>query len=111
MNEERFKAELDAYFRAGWRVFPVKYREKTPLTPHGFKDAVRTRPDFETLCGGQSETNIGFPTGCVNDVFVIDFDYTHGGGIVADSVPAAEYQETLDKARALLEAIDLARSP
>jgi anthranilate synthase component 1 len=47
----------------------------------------------------------------VNDVFVIDFDYTHGGGIVADSVPAAEYQETLDKARALLEAIDLARSP
>jgi para-aminobenzoate synthetase component 1 len=28
-----------------------------------------------------------------------------GGGIVADSEPAAEYQETLDKARALLEAI------
>lgn len=28
-----------------------------------------------------------------------------GGGIVADSTPAAEYQETLDKARALLEAI------
>jgi len=28
-----------------------------------------------------------------------------GGGIVADSTPAGEYQETLDKARALLEAI------
>jgi para-aminobenzoate synthetase component 1 len=28
-----------------------------------------------------------------------------GGGIVADSDPAAEYQETLDKARALLEAV------
>jgi para-aminobenzoate synthetase component 1 len=28
-----------------------------------------------------------------------------GGGIVADSEPAAEYQETLDKARALLEAL------
>ena len=28
-----------------------------------------------------------------------------GGGIVADSTPAGEYQETLDKARAILEAI------
>lgn len=28
-----------------------------------------------------------------------------GGGIVADSEPAAEYQETLDKARALIEAL------
>ena len=33
-----------------------------------------------------------------------------GGGIVADSDPAAEYQETLDKARALLEAIEQART-
>lgn len=32
-----------------------------------------------------------------------------GGGIVADSDPAAEYQETLDKARALLESIAAAR--
>ena len=34
-----------------------------------------------------------------------------GGGIVADSDPAAEYHETLDKARALLEAIAEARTP
>ena len=32
-----------------------------------------------------------------------------GGGIVADSTPRGEYQETLDKARALLEAIAQAR--
>jgi anthranilate synthase component 1 len=31
-----------------------------------------------------------------------------GAGIVADSVPAAEYQETLDKARALVQALDMA---
>lgn len=31
-----------------------------------------------------------------------------GGGIVADSVPALEYQETLNKAEALLRALDLA---
>jgi len=32
-----------------------------------------------------------------------------GGGIVADSVPDAEYQESVNKARALVQAIDLAR--
>ena len=31
-----------------------------------------------------------------------------GAGIVADSVPSAEYQETLNKARGLLKAIELA---
>ncbi|MBI5725138.1 MAG: anthranilate synthase component I family protein [Planctomycetes bacterium] len=32
-----------------------------------------------------------------------------GGGIVADSTPQGEYEETLDKAKALLEAIEWAR--
>jgi anthranilate synthase component 1 len=32
-----------------------------------------------------------------------------GGGVVADSVPALEYEETLNKAQALLRAIELAR--
>jgi para-aminobenzoate synthetase component 1 len=31
-----------------------------------------------------------------------------GGGIVYDSEPEAEYQETLDKARALIQALNLA---
>ena len=33
-----------------------------------------------------------------------------GGGVVADSVPEAEYEETLNKARALLRAIQLAQN-
>jgi anthranilate synthase component 1 len=33
-----------------------------------------------------------------------------GGGIVADSVPQTEYQETLNKAKALLRAIEIAES-
>ncbi len=33
-----------------------------------------------------------------------------GAGLVADSVPSAEYQETLNKARGLLKAIELAQS-
>jgi anthranilate synthase component 1 len=33
-----------------------------------------------------------------------------GGGVVADSVPAQEYQETINKARALLRAIEVAEA-
>jgi anthranilate synthase component 1 len=33
-----------------------------------------------------------------------------GAGIVADSIPAAEYEETVNKAKALLKAIELAES-
>jgi anthranilate synthase component 1 len=33
-----------------------------------------------------------------------------GGGVVADSVPESEYEETLNKARALMRAIELARA-
>ncbi|HEY1679857.1 MAG TPA: anthranilate synthase component I [Candidatus Sulfotelmatobacter sp.] len=33
-----------------------------------------------------------------------------GGGIVADSDPASEYQETMNKAQALLRAVEMARS-
>ena len=33
-----------AYARRGRQVFPLKPRDKTPLTPHGFKDA-STDPD------------------------------------------------------------------
>jgi anthranilate synthase component 1 len=33
-----------------------------------------------------------------------------GAGIVADSVPELEYQETINKARALLKAVELAEA-
>jgi anthranilate synthase component 1 len=35
-------------------------------------------------------------------------DAQAGAGIVADSIPAAEYEETRDKARALLQALEMA---
>ena len=56
---------------------------------------------------GQATWNIAIRT------IVCDGPAAHiqvGGGIVADSDPEAEYQETLDKARALLEAIAEARA-
>jgi len=55
--------------------------------------------------GGDCEWNIVIRT------VVCDGPDAHvqvGGGIVADSTPQGEYQETLDKARALLEAIEIA---
>ncbi len=51
---------------------------------------------------GAMDTNIAIRT------LLIDGDrisFQVGGGIVADSDPGAEYQETLDKARALLETL------
>ena len=52
--------------------------------------------------GGDCEWNIAIRTVlCDGDTAYVPV----GGGIVADSDPLGEYQETLDKARALLEAI------
>lgn len=36
------------------------------------------------------------------------FDVQAGAGVVADSVPASEYEETMSKARALLKAVEIA---
>jgi para-aminobenzoate synthetase component 1 len=55
------------------------------------------------LCfSGDMDTNIVIRT------IVVKHGWAHfqvGGGIVADSDPEAEYQETLDKARALIAAV------
>lgn len=52
---------------------------------------------------GDAEFNIAIRSLHLKDGYL---DYQVGGGIVWDSVPAAEYQETLDKARAMHESID-----
>ncbi|MGZ0656620.1 aminodeoxychorismate synthase component I [Coraliomargarita sp. W4R53] len=52
---------------------------------------------------GDAEFNIAIRSLHLKDGFL---DYQVGGGIVWDSEPEAEYQETLDKARAIREAID-----
>ncbi len=56
--------------------------------------------------GGRSEWNIAIRTIVCDGRRAL---VQAGGGIVADSDPAAEHRETLDKARALLEAIEAAR--
>ncbi|MDP6125417.1 MAG: anthranilate synthase component I [Candidatus Latescibacteria bacterium] len=57
--------------------------------------------------GGNLDTCIAIRTMVVKDGIA----YAQaGGGIVADSVPATEYQETVNKASALLKAVDLAEA-
>ena len=51
---------------------------------------------------GWMDTSITIRTYAIKDGRVA---FQAGGGIVADSDPAAEYEETLDKARALIEAL------
>ncbi len=58
-------------------------------------------------CGGNMNTGIIIRTLALigNDAYV-----QAGGGIVADSVPENEYQETLNKARSILRAIRIAET-
>jgi para-aminobenzoate synthetase component 1 len=51
---------------------------------------------------GWMDTSITIRTFAIRDRQVA---FQAGGGIVADSEPAAEYEETLAKARALIEAL------
>jgi anthranilate synthase component 1 len=37
------------------------------------------------------------------------YDVQAGAGVVADSVPAAEYEETMSKAKAMLKAVEIAQ--
>ena len=54
--------------------------------------------------GGNMDTCIALRTMVIQD----DIAYVQAGaGIVADSVPETEYQETLNKARGLLRAIEI----
>jgi anthranilate/para-aminobenzoate synthase component I len=56
---------------------------------------------------GLIELNVAIRTMIVRDGFV---HVPVGGGIVADSDPAAEYEETLVKARAMFEALGIERN-
>jgi len=52
---------------------------------------------------GNAELNIAIRSLQLKDGYL---DYQVGGGIVWDSVPESEYQETLDKGRAIRETVD-----
>jgi hypothetical protein len=49
--------------KLGWAVFPLKPRGKTPLTPHGFKDASTRMTQVMAWWREWPDANIGLPTG------------------------------------------------
>jgi len=51
---------------------------------------------------GELDTNIAIRTAVLQDGRIY---FSAGGGIVADSNPEHEYLETLDKARAMIDAL------
>ena len=58
--------------------------------------------------GGRTEWNVAIRTMVIKDGLA---HIPVGGGIVADSDPAAEYDETLVKARAMLDALGIGSRP
>ena len=71
-------AALD-YAARGVPVFPLVPRGKTPLTPHGFKDATKDLAQIEAWWTQHPNANIGMPTGSVSGLDVIDVDPRNGG--------------------------------
>lgn len=61
------------YAEHGWHVFPCG-KNKSPLTPHGFKDATRKPESINAWWGGRPDALIGVATGPESGIFVIDID-------------------------------------
>jgi hypothetical protein len=66
-----------AYAELGIPIFPVAVNGKTPVTPHGFRDAT-TNVELINRWWGQADYNLAVEPermGC----FVVDIDPRHGG--------------------------------
>lgn len=73
------------YAELGIPVFPVKARDKRPLTAHGCRDATTNTERIEKWWGNWPNANIGIATG-VGDrpLCVLDVDIGHGSGKQGD---------------------------
>ena len=60
------------YAAKGWRVFPLKPREKVPATAHGVKDATTDEATIRGWWGTWPDANVGYATGY--GVAVVDID-------------------------------------
>ncbi|HPD16232.1 MAG TPA: bifunctional DNA primase/polymerase [Planctomycetota bacterium] len=65
------------YAARGWLVFPLKPSGKTPLTPHGFKDATTDPEQIRAWWTQHPDANVGIRTGAVSGLVVLDID-CHG---------------------------------
>ena len=54
------------YAKKGFAVFPLKYRDKVPLTRNGCKDATTDAAQIKAWWQKYPNANIGLATGSVN---------------------------------------------
>jgi hypothetical protein len=65
--------------RMGWKIFPLRPRDKRPLTVHGFKDASSNPEQIDRWWISNPKAGVGLPTGKENGIIVIDFDPRNAG--------------------------------
>jgi putative DNA primase/helicase len=66
-----------AYAARGWRVHPLKPRDKTPITKNGCKDATLDEATIRRWWSQWPSANVGLATGW--EFFVLDIDTKSGG--------------------------------
>lgn len=82
-NDDGINPLLDAaiaYARRGWRVLPLRRRDKRPLTSHGLKDATTDVAVITKWWTDTPEANLGVVTGPESGVWVVDADGQAGIG-------------------------------
>ncbi len=60
--------------RNGFPVFQCKPADKSPLTPHGFKDATTDLGQVAAFWKEHPKALVGIPTGAASGLFVVDLD-------------------------------------
>ncbi len=67
------------YAARGWRVLPLKPRDKIPITAHGRDDATTDPPTIRRWWERTPNANVGIATGAVSGIVAIDIDADRGG--------------------------------
>lgn len=69
------------YAKRGWAVLPLRPRDKTPATRHGFKDATIEKAAIVRAWSAKPDANVGIATGVVSRIVVLDVDPRNGGDV------------------------------
>ncbi|MBM3769404.1 MAG: bifunctional DNA primase/polymerase, partial [Acidobacteria bacterium] len=75
-----------AYAARGWRVHPLRARDKTPASKHGCKDATTDETQIRAWWAKFPNANIGLATGY--EFFAIDIDPAGMAWYEAEQLPA-----------------------
>ena len=67
-----------ALAKRGMAVFPLKARDKIPITKHGCLDATSNLEQVRSWWGKYPDANIGLATGVRSGVWVLDIDGVDG---------------------------------